>query len=90
MEIHKEPNIINKTKSLGTAMVNWAHDGFTRVSPDIVEQRKSICVACQYWDGAGYGGLGKCKLCGCSVGKLYIPSSQCPDHPPKWAAVPSK
>lgn len=87
MEINKEPNIIDKAKNLGEAMVNWAGDGFTRVSPEIISQRKSICTACQFWDQTGFGGLGKCNMCGCSVGKLYIPSSICPHRPPKWVKV---
>jgi hypothetical protein len=90
MEINKTPDLIDKAKNLGTAMVNWAGDGFTRVSPEIFNYRKSICIGCQHWDQSGFGGLGKCNLCGCSVGKLYIPSSTCPNNPPKWAHVPAK
>ena len=90
MELNnKEPGLVDKAKNLGNAMVNWAaQDGFRRVSPEIYDQRKSICIACQYWDATGFNGLGKCKLCGCSVGKLYIPSSNCPHKPPKWFMVP--
>ena len=90
MEIDKEPTLTDKAKNLGTAMVNWAHDGFSRVGPEVFEQRKSICILCPSWDKGGFGGLGKCNLCGCSVGKLYIPSSVCPHNPPKWTKVPSK
>lgn len=81
----KEPNMINKMKNLSTAMVNWATtDKFGKVSPEVFQQRKSICEICPYWDKDGFNGMGKCNKCGCSIGKLYLPSSQCPDDPPRW------
>jgi hypothetical protein len=90
MEINKEPNLTDKAKNLGAAMVNWASDGFAKVSPEVFAYRKSICNNCQFWDQTGFAGLGKCNLCGCSVGKLYIPSATCPHQPAKWEKVSSK
>lgn len=84
----EEPNIAQKATNLAGAMVNWAtKDGFTKVTPDIFAERKAICTACEFWDKDGYNGIGKCKMCGCSVGKLYIPSSKCPLNPPKWNPI---
>jgi len=88
MDLNKEPNIIEKAKNLGNAVVDWANkDGFKKVSPEVFQQRKDICTACPHWVQEAYGGMGKCGLCGCSVGKLYIPSSVCPHNPPKWTPV---
>jgi hypothetical protein len=83
-----EPNIIEKTKNLTGAMVNWAtKDGFSRVPTETFHLRKQFCDSCPHWNKDAFAGLGGCRLCGCSVGKLYIPSSICPDHPPRWLSV---
>lgn len=88
MEINKEPNLIDKAKSLGTAAVNWAaKDGFARVPDEIFQARKSICLACPNWDPIAFNNTGRCKLCGCSVTKLYIPSARCPDNPARWESI---
>lgn len=88
MDLNKEPNLVDKAKSLGTAVVDWAtKDGFKSVSKEIFQQRKDICNACPKWDKTAFNGMGKCGICGCSIGKLYIPSSSCPDNPPKWSPV---
>jgi hypothetical protein len=85
MEQNKEPHIIEQVKNLGGAIFDWAtQDGFSLVQQDLFNKRKTICQMCEHWDQGSFGGKGKCKLCGCSVAKLYIPSSNCPAHPPKW------
>jgi hypothetical protein len=86
----EEPNILDKAKNLGGAMVAWAiKDGFARVPSEIFHHRKQFCDNCVFWDKTGYAGLGLCRLCGCSVAKLYIPSSKCPDRPPHWLNIQS-
>lgn len=88
MEINKEPSLVDKAKNLTTAAVNWAKkDGFSRVPDEIFQARKSICLACPNWDMEAFNNTGRCKICGCSVAKLYIPSAKCPDTPPKWDVV---
>lgn len=83
-----EPNLIEKAKNLTGAMVNWAtQDGLKTVHPDMFAARKEICSTCEFWDKDGFSGRGQCKKCGCSVGKLYIPSSRCPLDPPKWNSI---
>jgi hypothetical protein len=80
-----EPNLINKAKNLTSAVINWAaEDGFERVPPTIFYSRKQFCLNCPYWNPEAFLSMGGCKLCGCSVAKLYIPSCQCPDNPPRW------
>ena len=83
-----EPNIVEKAKNLADAMTNWAtQDKFSKVPAEIFHRRKQFCLNCPYWDPDKFAGFGGCKLCGCSVGKLYIPSSVCPDQPPRWLSV---
>ena len=83
-----DPNIVEKAKNLTNSVINWAYkDGFSRVSIPTFYHRKQFCMSCPHWDSSSFIELGKCKLCGCSVGKLYIPSSKCPDHPPRWINV---
>lgn len=84
----KKPTIVDQAANLVKSTVDWAaKDKFKTVSPEIFSQRKSTCEKCEHWDSNGFNNIGRCKLCGCSVGKLYIPSSFCPHNPPKWTAV---
>ena len=84
----EEPNIIDKAKNLVNAMTNWATiDKFGRLNSDAFNYRKQICIVCPYWNPDAFAGLGSCKKCGCSVAKLYIPSSKCPDDPPHWSPI---
>lgn len=84
----KEPNMADKAKNLINAVANWAtKDKFDSVSSEILNYRKEICNSCQFWDKLAYKNLGKCTKCGCSGVKLYIPSSNCPDVPPRWISV---
>lgn len=84
----EEPNIVEKAKNLAGSVVDWAiNDKFAKVEQNVFEVRKKICLECPNWDQEGYGGIGKCKLCGCSVAKLYIPGAICPDNPPKWNSI---
>jgi hypothetical protein len=88
MEEQQEPSLLDQAKNLGTAMVDWAvKDGLKRVPPDIFEMRKKICSECEHWDATAFNGIGRCKVCGCSVAKLYIPSSKCPLPDPKWRGI---
>ena len=90
METPQDLNIIGKAKNFGTAMANWAvQDGFNRVTDTQFSFRKQLCEQCPHWAPTAYAGLGQCKLCGCSGVKLYIPSSVCPDHPPRWGSISS-
>lgn len=52
-----------------------------------VESRLSICRSCEFWDSSGFGGSGRCSICGCSTyAKLRLAASICPLDPPKWSA----
>jgi hypothetical protein len=86
MEPNKSPSISEQVKTLSEAVKNWTiKDGMRIVPPDILELRKKLCLNCEHWDKDGFMGVGRCKLCGCSAAKLYIPSSSCPID--RWKAV---
>ena len=88
MEQNKSTTLFDQMKSLGDAVKNWTtKDGFRVVSPEILELRKKACLDCENWDKDAFAGVGKCKVCGCTAAKLYIPSSFCPLSSPKWKAV---
>jgi hypothetical protein len=79
---------VNKITQFAGAMWEWAKtDKFSTVSDDVLAKRKEICTKCDYWNQAGYGGMGQCRICGCSGAKLYLPSSKCPQH--LWLNVDS-
>lgn len=82
------PSSIEQAKSLIVALSGWAQSGFVKVPIKIFEHRLSICKTCDYWNPDGFKGLGQCKICGCSGGKLHLPNSHCPLKEPKWSAVP--
>jgi hypothetical protein len=87
--VNKEkPSISEQAVNLIKSTVDWAKkDKFNTVSPEVFKQRKEICLSCDKWDKTGFNGIGRCGVCGCSVGKLYIPSAKCPLDPPKWNSI---
>lgn len=88
MNEEKTPSLISQIKSLSEAVKNWTvKDGLHLVPPDILEFRKNTCNSCEYWDKDAFAGVGRCKHCGCSAAKLYIPSSHCPLPNPKWNSI---
>lgn len=91
MDSPESPNIIEMAKNFGHAMMEWAlTDDFATVTDDEFNGRKTICMKCPAWEPDSFGGIGGCQRCGCSVLKLYIPSVQCPDTPPRWKAISGK
>lgn len=88
MEENKEPNLVSKIKSLTKSLHTWvSKDGMKLTSEEELDKRIAACLNCPHWDQSAYGGAGKCKICGCSSGKWYIPSASCPDKPPRWTSV---
>jgi len=54
-------------------------------SGEVFKQRMEICGKCEFWNGSGFGGTGKCEKCGCSSqGRLRMAETKCPLDPPKW------
>ena len=83
----KPPSLPEQLKTLAEAVKNWTtKDGMKVVPPDVLEFRKNTCSSCEYWDKEAFG-VGRCKVCGCTLAKLYMPSSSCPLNPPKWKTI---
>lgn len=67
------------------ALAGHVRNGFTTVSPEVLEQRLETCASCQHFTGQ------HCAKCGCNCGnrnpflnKLAWESEHCPLDPPKW------
>jgi hypothetical protein len=81
---YKVPSVIQQAISLGSAIKKATSDGTlaTKVRPETFALRKEICVGCEYYDPSAFLGTGRCRVCGCGVGKLHMPSQSCPKS--KW------
>ena len=80
----KEAGTIDKIKSLAEAGTEWAKGGFHTATTEQFHHRYQFCLSCPYWDAEKFLGKGGCKICGCSVLKLYSPQSSCPHDEPRW------
>ena len=80
----RPPSIIQQAISLGSAIKKATADGTlaTKVRPETFALRKEICIGCEYYDPTAFFGTGRCRVCGCGVGKLHMPSQSCPKG--KW------
>src|ERR1051326_6138159 len=77
--VQTRPTLAQLAKSFGTALAKWARDGFSTVPVQTLESRRGTCHDCDFWGGDGaYFGLGKCRKCGCSGLKLFLPTERCP------------
>jgi hypothetical protein len=57
----------------------WIAHGLPFASEELVQNRLSICQACEFWNPEGFGGTGKCTKCGCSTwAKLRMATERCP------------
>jgi hypothetical protein len=81
---YKVPSVIQQAMSLGSAIKKATSDGTlaTKARPETFALRKEICVGCEYYDPSAFLGTGRCRVCGCGVGKLHMPSQSCPKG--KW------
>ena len=81
------PTIPQMAKRLGSSVAGWAKGGFPMASAETLGERLAICKACNFWDQGGFGGTGRCSICGCSTHvKLRMATSVCPLTPPRWSA----
>jgi hypothetical protein len=78
-----EPTLKEKVLSLLTEAAIWGGKGFPIADQELVQKRLEICSACPHWNSKGFGGTGKCTVCGCSTkAKLTMSTSKCPEA--KW------
>jgi len=82
----QEPSLAKKASTLGKSLVQWAGNGFVKVDQLVYDNRLSICRQCENWVEDGNMGFGKCKICGCGKGKLWLGHEKCPIN--KWDAEP--
>ena len=70
---------------LGSAL-RWAKSGLQTVTTEQFYSRVEICKGCEFWEGSGFAGTGRCKKCGCSTqAKLRMATEKCPID--KWGPV---
>lgn len=73
------PTLLQKAKSLTTAIVKHVAAGLPVISDEAKERRLSICGGCVHNNN------GTCRACGCLLSaKVALPHEQCPLNPPKW------
>ena len=73
-----EATFAESVEHFSKAMVVWARKGFPVVSRAVFIERLSTCFSCGEWDKRAYFGFGKCKICGCTMGKHWLATSECP------------
>ena len=70
---------------LGSAL-RWAKSGMQTVTTEQFYSRVEVCKGCEFWEGSGFAGTGRCKKCGCSTqAKLRMATEKCPID--KWGPV---
>jgi hypothetical protein len=80
------PTIAQMLENFYLAMCAWRASGFAVVSEQVFLERLAICRAdLENWDESGF--WPKCKVCGCSVLKLWLATSECPLKPARWNKV---
>lgn len=78
--------ITQMVNSFSDSMTGWAKGGFPTTNKNQLFSRMEICKSCEFWEGSGFAGTGKCKKCGCSTqAKLRMATSKCPID--KWGPV---
>lgn len=83
------PSIAQMAKSFFKSAAVFVAAGMPRASVEEIEQRLSTCNACPSFDKDGYGGMGKCNVCGCNMEvKSVMATEACPDG--RWHAVVGK
>jgi hypothetical protein len=77
-EMDMGPSMYEQARGLAKAIYAHASSGFKTVRKETHEARLAICAQCTSWEPSGWGGMGRCKQCGCSGIKLTWKTSICP------------
>lgn len=73
------PTTKDMVASASKAVANWAKSGMQIAEPVHVQERKTICAGCEFWDSEALKGTGRCKKCGCSTwAKIRLATESCP------------
>ena len=77
------PGIAKMASTFLSSTMRWAKSGMQTVTAEQFYSRVEICKGCEFWEGSGFGGTGRCKKCGCSTqAKLRMATEKCPID--KW------
>jgi len=76
------PSLPERGKSVFTAFARWASEGFPVLPQADYFARESVCLDCPFYTRTRT--RHHCALCGCDEVKLWLPTEQCPDDPPRW------
>ena len=79
----KTPGLTTMASTLLSSTMRWAKSGMPTATPEQFHSRVEICKGCEFWEGSGFAGTGRCKKCGCSTqAKLRMATEKCPID--KW------
>lgn len=80
----REPTAKELAAGFVGALREWFGAGLPVVSQAEYQARASTCEACldaegkPVWEVTAYGGIGKCRACGCTSLKRWLATSRCP------------
>lgn len=77
MTIGKSVSFVKKVGNFAVAVGEIAGNP-ALVDGAVLETRKAICGACEFFNPKGNLGFGECKKCGCTRAKLFFKVSKCP------------
>jgi hypothetical protein len=82
-----EPNLAEMAINASKSLIISAASGFATVTDEQANERREICLSCQFWSPEGNLGLGKCRApgCGCTYIKWKLATEKCPKG--KWHSL---
>lgn len=72
------PTLPQMAAGFAGSMAKWVRGGLRRVPENTYQARKAVCLTCEHWDDQAGLGMGRCRKCGCTGGKLWLPHEKCP------------
>lgn len=73
------PPTLEMIKNLSYSTFNWITAKTPVTDEDELKKRIDICQGCEFWNGKGFRGTGRCMKCGCSTwAKLRMATEKCP------------
>jgi hypothetical protein len=76
----------NLAGSIGQVVAAAVRGQSIRVTPEVLEHRRTLCLGCEFNGLRANGGI-RCAKCGCGAIKLHISTERCPIG--KWEKVES-
>jgi hypothetical protein len=81
-----KPTMAQMAKNFFKSAAVFVAAGMPRASVADIEKRLDFCRYCEHYDEKGYGGMGKCNVCGCNMEiKSAMATEYCPAG--KWWKV---